>query len=119
MLKEDSTLIGNGSTMRARVHILFGLLAALWLVMQVAVPAFHTHGRGERHASCQTLQWQNGDAHEHECHVCHLNYHPSAPALPALTVALPEETLPSLAPTEQAHSADPHSTPPVRAPPAA
>lgn len=105
--------------MRGRVHIFLGLLAALWLVMQVAVPAFHTHGRSECSTSRHAVQWQNGDIHEHECHICHLNYHPAAPALPALTVALPEQTPPSLPLAEQVHSANHCTTPSVRAPPAA
>lgn len=103
--------------MRTRLNILFCLLTALWLVMQVVVPAYHHHAAGGSNSSAG-LQWQNAQDDQHECYICHLNHSPANVTLshselvPALEPVLLTVPAPSLYPSDLI------AIPPVRAPPA-
>lgn len=99
-----------------RTKIAFCVLVLLWLVMQVAVPAFHHHVDSAITSSAST-QWQGIHGDQHECYVCHLNYSPvdvqpsQGELLPVLESSSPILSSPILLPTNSV------AIPPVRAPP--
>ena len=102
--------------MWTKTKIGFCGLIVLWLVTQVAVPAFHQHLDSASSSSTST-QWQDRHDDGHECYICHLNYSPVdlQPSHGELVPVLEDHS--SIASSSVVPPTNTVAIPPVRAPP--